>query len=246
MNDKTFRAKAPVAMRRLMREFSITRDDAAAIMGNAGHESGGLRTMQEIKPTVAGSRGGYGWFQWTGPRRRQFEAWCKGQGLKPSSDAANIGFIVQELRTTEAQALTALRKASTLDAKVVAFERAFERAGVKHYDSRKRWARIAIEAFDASGDVNPKPLAKSRTLKGAATAGTGVIGASAAGYEAIRTSVSVVTDAKETAESAKELATGLDWSLVAAGLLALTVIGLAIVIYARWDDAGRPLPWGRT
>ena len=245
MNDKIFRAKAPLAMRRLMREFPLTRDDAAAIMGNAGHESGGLRTLQEVKPTVAGSRGGYGWFQWTGPRRRQFEAWCAERKVKPSSDAANLGFLIHELKTSESAAVDAVRKASGLKAKVIAFELKFERAGVKHYDARERWARIAVEAFDASGDTNPKSLASSRTIAGAATAGTGTIGAALAGYEAVKGGVAVATDVKETAEQARGLASGFDWSMVASGLLLLVLIGLAIVIYARWDDAGRPLPWGR-
>lgn len=53
--ESTFRAKAPGIMAQLIPDFPITPDDAAAILGNLGHESAGLTTLQEIKPTVAGN-----------------------------------------------------------------------------------------------------------------------------------------------------------------------------------------------
>ena len=37
-------------------------------------------------------------------------------------------------------------KATTLEAKVIAFEKAFLRAGVKHYPSRQQWAKVALDA----------------------------------------------------------------------------------------------------
>jgi hypothetical protein len=157
--EQTFRSKAPWLMKRLIAEFNISTLDAAAIAGNAGHESGGLVKLQEIKPTVAGSRGGYGWFQWTGPRRRQFEAFCTKQGLNISSDEANYQFLALELSTTESRAIPAVKKAKTLRDKVVAFELAFERAGVKHYDSRLRWAEIALDAHAKDKGVPITPPA---------------------------------------------------------------------------------------
>jgi hypothetical protein len=138
-------------MRRLIGDFNISILDAAAIAGNAGHESLGFTKLQEMKPVVAGSRGGYGWFQWTGPRRRDYEGWCRTKGLDPASDEANYGFLVHELRTTEKRAIPATMSAKNLRDKVIAFEMAFERAGVKHYDSRVRWAEIALEAHGLDG-----------------------------------------------------------------------------------------------
>ena len=73
MSDALFRDKAPGVMRALIADFDLAVGDAAAVLGNLGHECGGFRLMQEQKPTVPGSRGGYGWAQWTGPRRRKFE-----------------------------------------------------------------------------------------------------------------------------------------------------------------------------
>lgn len=155
-----FTEKAPRIMRDLMRDFPISKEDAAAIVGNLGHESGGFAKLQEIAPTVKGSRGGYGWAQWTGPRRRAFEAWCKKEGLSPASDAANYGYLVVELRGDEKAAVPAVKKAVGLRAKVIAFEAAFERAGVKHYDSRVKYAQQALTAyaiFDSKLADPPKP-----------------------------------------------------------------------------------------
>ena len=151
-----FTTKAPKIMADLMRDFPISKEDAAAILGNLGHESGGLANLQEDNPTVAGSRGGYGWAQWTGPRRRAFEARCKAKGLKPSSDEANYGFLVYELHSTERAAIPAVKTARNLTVKVAAFEEAYERAGVKHYDSRIKYAREALKAYVAAFP-EPKP-----------------------------------------------------------------------------------------
>ena len=74
-----------------LRDFPIT-PRTAAILGNLGHESAGLTILQEIKPTVAGSKGGYGWAQWTGPRRRAYEAYCARIGKNPASDEANYAY----------------------------------------------------------------------------------------------------------------------------------------------------------
>lgn len=61
MSEALFRSKAPWIMNMLMQDFPLGTDDAAAIVGNLGHESGGFALMQELKPIVSGSRGGYGW-----------------------------------------------------------------------------------------------------------------------------------------------------------------------------------------
>jgi len=142
-----FVEKAPKIGRDLMAAFSLDELSAAAILGNLGHESGGFKFLQEKKPLVAGSRGGWGWAQWTGPRRRAFEAWVAAKGLDPSSDEANFGFLKHELETTEAKAIPAVKAGKGLEAKVRAFEAAFERAGVKHYPSRYNYAGQAYTAM---------------------------------------------------------------------------------------------------
>lgn len=238
-SEATFRAKAPLAMRRLMRQLGLNKIEAAAIMGNAGHESAGLTVMQEVKPTVPGSKGGYGWFQWTGPRRVAFAKWCAEKRLEMSSDAANIGFLIFELKGAEAQALITLRHADGLENKVRAFEQGYERAGVKAYGARLWWAGVALSAFNAAPDANPKPLSKSRTAGGLATAGAGLAGAATAAKDIVATA----GDVKETAQSAAETVAGIPVAYLMWGGLAVVLVGLGVVLYARWDDAGRPLPW---
>jgi hypothetical protein len=170
--EQTFRAKAPGIMAQLMRDFPISVEDAAAILGNAGHESKGLTDDQEDNPTVPGSRGGLNWMQWTGPRRRAMEAYCARNRLDPSSDEAAYKWLFLELKGIEGSEGKAIAKtvaAKGLDAKVEAFEKAFLRAGIKHYPSRKIWAAKALDAWrnqpkEASGGIkipNSTPIPTS-------------------------------------------------------------------------------------
>jgi hypothetical protein len=148
-DTKLFRAQAPRYMRQLIADFDFTVEDAAAIMGNAGEESAGFTKMQEVSPR--GGRGGLGPFQWTGPRRVEYEKWCKRKGWAPSSFEAAYSFLWRELHGDEKKAVAAVKNADTLEAKVIAFERNFERAAAdaKHYDVRLRWAKIALDAYNS-------------------------------------------------------------------------------------------------
>lgn len=161
--EATFRAKAPGIMAKLLSDFPIGVEDAAAILGNLGHECAGFTLLQETKPTAAGSRGGFGWAQWTGPRRRAYEAYCTRNKLNPRSDQANYAYLFIELKGIEGSegsekaTIGKTMAAQSLDAKVEAFALAFLRAGVKHYDSRKQWARIALDAWKKAGQPSSLP-----------------------------------------------------------------------------------------
>lgn len=158
MAQDKFTKLAPIFMAKLLAalpELDVL--SVAAIAGNLGHESGGFATLQEIAPTVKGSRGGYGWAQWTGPRRRAYEAWCAKKGLSPASDEANMGYVIVELLGPEKAAVAAVRRAGSkirdegaaLAAKVKAFELAYERAGIKRYASRNAYATRALKNYRA-------------------------------------------------------------------------------------------------
>lgn len=132
----------------LMKDFSLSVEDAAAIVGNAGHESGGFKSLQEIKPLVKGSRGGYGIMQWTGPRRREAEAYWERNKLVPSDMMSNYKFLYVELSGPEGKVLPKLRATVGLDKKVEVFSSVFLRPGIPHMDSRKVWARRALEGWN--------------------------------------------------------------------------------------------------
>ena len=91
-----FRSKAPRVMHDLIRDLGLTTVQAAAILGNIGHECAGFTLLQEQKP-LRGGRGGWGWCQWTGSRRTEFEKWAADHGLDFSGDRANYGFLLEEL-----------------------------------------------------------------------------------------------------------------------------------------------------
>jgi hypothetical protein len=131
----------------LMRDLGLTDVQAAGLLGNLGHETGGFRHMQEAAPAVVGSRGGWGIAQWTGPRRAAMEAWCRAKGLDSASDDANEGYLCHELATAEARALAALKGAATLEQATEVVCRLFERPGVAALPDRMVWARRALAAI---------------------------------------------------------------------------------------------------
>ena len=60
--------KAPGVMKKLIKDFpDLTEEQAAAILGNIGHECGGFGQLQQLR-----GGGGRGWCQWDGTRRDEF------------------------------------------------------------------------------------------------------------------------------------------------------------------------------
>lgn len=114
------------------------------MFGNFGHESAGLTAMHEIGQ--AANKGGVGWNQATGPRRRAFEAFAASLGLPVSSDEANVAFIIHECLTSEKASIAALKLTKTRDAATACFMQKNERPGVPALDSRLKWAKVAEAA----------------------------------------------------------------------------------------------------
>jgi len=145
-----FRSKAPNIIRQLMSDFSLTDFQAAGVVGNLGHESSGFRKLQEIRPLIAGSRGGWGWAQWTGDRRDKFEKWATSQGYNFSSDEANYGFLRLELNGQEgAGVIPSLHAARDLSSSTEVFMRKFERPSARYagLDSRLHYAEVALDEY---------------------------------------------------------------------------------------------------
>ncbi len=144
---EVFRRKAPKIMADLKKDFDLEDDQAAAILGNLGAECNGFTELQERHPLVQGSQGGYGWAQWTGPRRRLFEQFCRDNGLAKNSDEANYGFLKVELQGSHKHALDELKAETTQPGAVESFMESFEGSAVPNPGPRLRWAQRALAAF---------------------------------------------------------------------------------------------------
>lgn len=145
-----FASKVAVYGSRLMDDLDLEDFQAAGVFGNVGHECGGFKLLQEIQPMVAGSKGGYGWMQWTGPRRRAYEAWCKADGLDPASDEANYNYLVAETTGAEKASLAALRNTTALAEATEVFCRKNLRPGVLALPARQKWAAKALAAMGSA------------------------------------------------------------------------------------------------
>lgn len=150
--DSKFVEMAPGIMKKLRVDFpELTDMHAAAILGNIGHECAGFTQMQEGAP-IGGGRGGWGWCQWTGTRRDQFEAAALAAQPPLAFDSfdANYSFLRHELKNTfHKAAITSMLMKHDMLGAVTAFELIFEVAhrDHKHYDRRLRYAEIALSEF---------------------------------------------------------------------------------------------------
>jgi hypothetical protein len=168
-NTTRFKQLAPRMIRDLMRDFAPLADfQAAGVAGNGGGESGGFTIAQEGAPTSG--RGGWGPFQWTGPRRVAYEQWIKDHGRNPGDPNAALdydlsyGFLKHELQTSEKATIPALRQAKTIAEATKAFMVKFERPGVPHYESRVKWSQMALDAYMAEqGKISKDPPVVKQT-----------------------------------------------------------------------------------
>ena len=104
---------------------------------NFKDESGLNPGINEQDPTVAGSRGGFGLAQWTGPRRRALEAYAGSQG-KPVSDMnVQLDFLMQELQGPEAAAWQDISASPDAGAAGAAIVNSFLRPAEEHRARRE-------------------------------------------------------------------------------------------------------------
>ena len=151
-----FRQKAPVVMRRLIQDVSVSEVQAAAMLGNIGWECGGFKALQEVKP-VMGGVGGLGWCQWTAARRTSFVNWLKdnGWGDNYRDDEANYGYLLYELHGPQRSSLNAVKGASMVESATKTFMDIFERPNAKYaaLDNRIGLARIALQEYRRAFNV---------------------------------------------------------------------------------------------
>lgn len=109
---------------------------ALGFAGNFAVESRMDPGINEIAPLVPGSRGGFGLAQWTGPRRRQFEAYAQQRGARLDDMDAQLDFLMHELGTTEKGAASAIMAAKTPEEAARLVSERFLRPGIPHLDRR--------------------------------------------------------------------------------------------------------------
>lgn len=116
---------------------------ADAFIVNFQDESGLNPGINEAKPLVPGSRGGYGLYQLTGPRRRQYEAFAQSQGIPLDSIDGQLDFLVSELQGSEARAGQSILSAPDTASAAQAIVNNFLRPAPEHRQSRSaRYARL--------------------------------------------------------------------------------------------------------
>ena len=144
---KMFVEKAPEVMMDLMEQYGLANFQAAGMVGNIGRECGGFMILHELGQPAG--RGGYGWCQWTGPRRVDFFQWCEQNQLPWESYGGNIGFLKHELSGAYHSTVVHVKQSKTVHEAATAFERYYERAGVVAMEDRWHWADRAMAAYKA-------------------------------------------------------------------------------------------------
>ena len=139
-----FAGRSAALMHDLVTKFGLNPTQAAGLIGNLGYESSGL-TPGIHEQGLPGNQGGLGYAQWTGSRRREFEAWAAKNNLDVHSEAANRGFLENELSNTPVGRATiaALKKSQTLQQSTLAGENTFEKPAnpAASFSRRLSWAQ---------------------------------------------------------------------------------------------------------
>jgi hypothetical protein len=128
----------------LQKDFGLTKDQAAGIVANLWHESGGMnsginqggRIGAPSSNMADDNANGYGIAQWGGTRKQGLIDYARQHNLDPSSEAANYGYLKQELQTSQAGAIAAVKGTSSAQAATQAFCNAFEQPSDPQMASR--------------------------------------------------------------------------------------------------------------
>ena len=124
---------------------------AIALAGNSFVESKFDTSVNEKAPVIKGSRGGYGLMQWTGPRRKQLEAFA-GSQKKPLSDLdTQLDFLAWELANTEKDAAQKIYSARSVEDAAKAVSNNFLRPGIPHLGRRVSAAMDIAGGMDIPG-----------------------------------------------------------------------------------------------
>ena len=155
----TWEERGGWVVKRLAADFNLQPFQAAGIVGNLGFESAGFTKLHEVRQPEG--YGGYGWAQWTWPRRLKFLYYAQSLVLDWRSDEANYGYLVAELRGSQRNTIVQVGATTDLARAVWSVGQTYERPGgtsgsnLPGYDGRLKYARRALAG---AGAVEPLPL----------------------------------------------------------------------------------------
>lgn len=124
------------AIRSGLIERGLPEHVADGFLMNFQDESGMNPGINEKAPLVPGSRGGFGLYQLTGPRRTAYEAFAGQRGVDPSDTNAQLDFLMTELQGPEAKAAQSIMATKDAGSAASAIARDFLRPAKEHLDSR--------------------------------------------------------------------------------------------------------------
>lgn len=119
---------------------------------NFADESGFDSGINELNPVVEGSRGGFGLYQLTGPRRRAYESYASAKGVDVADPDAQLDFLVRELETTERGAAKRILGTKSSGEAGAAIVNHFLRPAKTHRENR------ASKYLGSSDRAKPEPL----------------------------------------------------------------------------------------
>jgi hypothetical protein len=129
-------AADPASIRQGLIDRGLPEHIADGFVMNFQDESGLNPGINEIAPLVPGSRGGFGLYQLTGPRRRAYEEWATSQGIPLDSVDGQLDFLMMELQGPEAAAASRIMAAPDAGSAAASIVTDFLRPSPEHRDRR--------------------------------------------------------------------------------------------------------------
>ena len=135
---------------------------------NMRDESGLNPGINEAAPIVPGSRGGYGLYQVTGPRRTAYEQFAEGRGSPLNSVDAQLDFLMTELQGPESRAARSIMAAPDANSAAVAIAKDFLRPSPEHLQRRvDRYSGGASVANDTMAALGRSPIGGNQMVTSA-------------------------------------------------------------------------------
>lgn len=138
-------------MNDLKKDFGVSNEVAAGMVGNLWYETGGFKFMQELEPTSG--RGGYQIAQWTGTRRKSFESYVKKLNLDINSYKAGYGYLKTELMGSEERNWDLIKEATTVKEAATLTSQEFLRPGKPNLKSRLNAAQDILTRYNEQQSI---------------------------------------------------------------------------------------------